>query len=135
MKRTNRKKPISRKEDRKRAERNKISSKSSNGEPSELAGGEVAIATIENAAGIILAVTENRNWIEVFFGGDLMHTKTINLPSGRMFNIYIEEIPHKTTVYEHPRTMIVFADPCDLRITREGDKVIVMGVSQKQDFV
>ena len=93
------------------------------------------VATIENAAGIILAVTENRNWIEVFFGGDLMHTRTINLPSGRMFNIYIEEIPHKTTVYEHPRTMIVFNTPCDLSITRDGDKVIVMGVSQKQDFV
>ena len=125
----NRKKPISRK-DVKRAKRNKDSRKSFNGEPLELAGGEEAIATIENAAGIILAVTENRNWIEVFFGGDLMHTRTINLPSGRMFNIYIEEIPHKTTVYEHPRTMIVFADPCDLSITREGDKVIVMGVNQ-----
>jgi hypothetical protein len=31
--------------------------------------------------------------------------------------------------------MIVFADPCDLRITREGDKVIVMGVNQNQVFV
>jgi len=129
-----RKKPISRK-DGKGATRNKNSSRSTNGEPSELAGGEETVATIENAAGIILAVTENRNWIEVFFGGDLMHTKTINLPSGRMFNIYIEEIPHKTTVYEHPRTMIVFADPCDLRITRDGDKVIVMGVNQNQGFL
>jgi len=134
MKLTKRGKPISRKR-RTGTKGNKSSSKFTNGELSELAGGEEAIATIENAAGIILAVTENRNWIEVFFGVDLMHTKTINLPSGRMFNIYIEEIPHKTTVYEHPRTMIVFDAPCDLRITRDGDKVIVMGVNQKEVFI
>jgi hypothetical protein len=119
----------------KRIKRNKNSRKSPHAEPVELAGGEEVIATIENAAGIILAVTENRNWIEVFFGGDLMHTRTINLPAGQMFNIFIEEIPHKTTVYEHPRTMIVFNDPCDLTVTRDGDKVIVMGVSQKPVFV
>jgi hypothetical protein len=51
-------------------------------------------------------VTENHNWIEVFFDGDLMHTRTVNLPVGDLFNIYVEEIPHKTTVYEHPRAMI-----------------------------
>jgi hypothetical protein len=96
--------------------------------PAEPAGGEEVIATIENAAGMILAVTENRNWIEVFFGGDLMHTRTIDLPSGKMFNIFVEEIPHKTTVYEHPRTMIFLTEPCDLRITRDGEKVIVMGM-------
>ena len=57
---------------------------------------EKAVA-IQNAAGLIIAVTEQRNWIEVFFEGDLMHTRTINFPSGRMFDIYVEEIPHKTT--------------------------------------
>ena len=119
----------------KRAKRNKNFSKSFRAEPAEPAGREEVIATVENAAGIILAVTENRNWIEVFFGGDLMHTKTINLPAGKMFDIFIEEIPHKTTVYEHPRTMIVFDDPCDLTITRDGNKVIVMGVYQSQDLV
>lgn len=72
-------------------------------------------------------MTENRNWIEVFFEGDMMHTRTINLPGGRLFDIYIEEIPHKTTVYEHPRTMVLFAEPCDLSITRDGDKVVVTG--------
>jgi hypothetical protein len=96
--------------------------------------GEELIATLKNAAGVILAVTENRNWIEVFFEGDLMHTKTINLPSGTIFNIYIEEIPHKTTVYEHPRTMIFFERPCDLRMTRDGDKVIVTGVLPSQNL-
>lgn len=88
---------------------------------------EQIVATIKNAAGLILAVTEGRNWIEVFFEGDLMHTKTVNLPAGQMFNIYIEEIPHKTTVYEHPRTMIFFAGPCDLEVTCAGDRVVVSG--------
>jgi len=88
---------------------------------------EELVATITNAAGIILAVTENRNWIEVFFEGDTMHTETVNLPDGMMFNIYIEEIPHKTTVYEHPRTMIVFDGPCDLEIIRAGERVVVTG--------
>jgi hypothetical protein len=32
----------------------------------EAASGEELIAEIKNAAGIILAATENRNWIEVF---------------------------------------------------------------------
>jgi hypothetical protein len=106
----------------------------SNGESSGMAGREELISSIQNAAGLILAVTENRNWIEVFFEGDLMHTKTVNLPSGMIFNIYIEEIPHKTTVYEHPRTMIFFERPCDLRMTRDGDKVIVTGVSPSQNL-
>jgi len=106
-----------------------------NSEASGIVDREELIASIENAAGVIIAVTENRNWIEVFFEGDLMHTKTVNLPSGRVFNVYIEEIPHKTTVYEHPRTMIFFNRPCDLRMTRDGDKLIVMGVSPSQDLV
>ena len=90
--------------------------------------GEELVATIKNAAGIIFAVTENRNWIEVFFEGDTMHTKTVNLPDGIMFNIYIEEIPHKSTVYEHPRTMIFFDTPCDLEITLNGERVVVTGL-------
>ena len=90
--------------------------------------GEELLATFKSAAGIILAVTENRNWIEVFFEGDTMHTQTVNLPGGTPFSIYIEEIPHKTTVYEHPRTMIYFAGPCDLEITRDDERVIVTGV-------
>jgi hypothetical protein len=109
--------------------------RSCNAEASGVVDREELIASIQNAAGVIIAVTENRNWIEVFFEGDLMHTKTVNLPSGRIFNVYIEEIPHKTTVYEHPRTMIIFDHACDLRMTRDGNKVIVMGVSRRQDLV
>ena len=96
------------------------------------AGAEEPIATIKNAAGIILAVSENRSWIEIIFEGDLMHTKTVNLPAGTIFDIYVEEIPHKTTVYEHPRTMIFFSAPCDLDISRDGNRVIVRGGAQNQ---
>jgi hypothetical protein len=106
-----------------------------NDESLEITEREDLIASIQNAAGVIIAVSENRIWIEVFFEGDLMHTKTVNLPSGGMFNIYIEEIPHKTTVYEHPRTMIFFKRACDLRMTRDGDKVIVMGVRPRPKLV
>jgi hypothetical protein len=110
------------------------SHRSSNGESSGVAGREEELlCSIQNAAGLILAVTENRAWIEVFFEGDLMHTKTVNLPGGVLFNIYIEEIPHKTTVFEHPRTMIFFDGPCDLSVTRDGDKVIVTGVPPEQN--
>ena len=94
--------------------------------------GEELIERIRNAAGLILGVSENRSWIEFFFEGDLMHTKTVNLPGGSIFDIYVEEIPHKTTVYEHPRTMIFFTGPCDVEIVRDGNKVIVRGADQKQ---
>ena len=67
---------------------------------------EELLATFTSAAGILLAVTENRNWIEVFFDGVIMHTETVNLPAGKLFNIYVEEITHKSTAYERPRTMI-----------------------------
>ena len=124
---TTRKRTVSRK-GAKRAKGGALScGGNSNGESSEPASRAESIATIKSAAGLILAVTENRNWIEVFFEGDMMHTKTINLPAGRMFDIYVEEIPHKTTVYEHPRTMILFDGPCDLAINRDGDKVVISG--------
>ncbi len=94
--------------------------------------GEELIERVNNAAGLILGISENRNWIEVFFEGDLMHTKTVNLPAGSIFDIYVEEVPHKTTVYEHPRTMIFFTGPCDVEIVRDGNTVMVRGVDQKQ---
>lgn len=96
-----------------------------------LSGDEV-IDSIKNAAGLILGVSENRSWIEFFFEGDLMHTKTVNLPAGSVFDIYVEEIPHKATIYEHPRTMIFFKGPCDICITRDGDKIIVSGNPQNE---
>ena len=90
--------------------------------------GEELVAMINNAAAIIIAVTENRNWIEVLFEGDNMHTQTIDLAEGIMCSIYVEGIRHKTTVYEHPRTMIFFDGPCDLEIKRDGERVFVTGM-------
>ena len=98
----------------------------------DVAIAEETIATIKDAAGIILAVSENRVWIEVFFDGDLMHTETVNLPAGAVLDVYIEDVPHKATVYEHPRTMIFFSAPCNLDIGREGNRVIVSGAAQNQ---
>src|ERR671922_1540204 len=93
----------------------------------EIFAGEELIERVRNAAGIILGISENRSWIEIFFEGDLMHTRTVNLTAGSIFDIYIEEIPHKTTVYEHPRTMIFFERSCDLEIGRDGSKIIITG--------
>ena len=91
--------------------------------------GELIIDRIRNAAGLILGVSENRSWIEFFFEGDLMHTQTVNLPAHPILDIYVEEIPHKATVYEHPRTMIFFTGPCDVVISRDVDKIIISGAS------
>jgi hypothetical protein len=93
-------------------------------------GGEEVIEVVKNAAGLILGVSEKRTWIEFLFEGDLMHTRTVNLPAGLMWDIYVEDIPHKATIYEHPRTMIFFNAPCDVRIVRDGGKIIVTGGSQ-----
>ena len=98
-----------------------------------LTSGEEFIERVGNAAGIILGVSENRSWIEILFEGDLMHTRTVNLPTGFIFDIYVEEIPHKATVYEHPRTMIFFEGSCDVEIRREGSKVIVTGALREQN--
>jgi len=38
---------------------------------------EELVATIKNADGIILAVTENLSWIEVVFDGGNTHIKTV----------------------------------------------------------
>jgi len=62
-----------------------------------------------------------------------MHTKTVNLPAGSVFDIYVEEIPHKATVYEHPRTMIFFNGPCDVRIAREGNRIVVNGSASNRN--
>jgi hypothetical protein len=98
-----------------------------------LSSSDEIIDSIKNAAGLILGVSENRSWIELFFEGDLMHTKTVNLPTGSVFDVYVEEIPHKATVYEHPRTMVFFSGPCDIRIVRDGNKIVISGQSQRLD--
>jgi hypothetical protein len=44
----------------------------------EETGGAELVAAIKNAGGILLAVTENRNWIEAISDGSQMHTHTVN---------------------------------------------------------
>ena len=97
-----------------------------------LANAEVLIDKVKGVGGIILGISEDRNWIALFYEGDLMHTKTVDLPSDTLFDIFVEEIPHKTTIYEHPRTMIYFDGPCDLEICREGNKIIVRGCKTEE---
>jgi hypothetical protein len=91
------------------------------------------IDSIKSVAGLIIGVSERRNWIELFFEGDLMHTKAVNLPTDSIFDIYVEEVPHKATVYEHPRTMVFFSGPCDVRIVRDGNRIIISGEAQTLD--
>jgi hypothetical protein len=50
------------------------------------------ITAIERPAGVILTVTENRNWIEVFFEGDLMAHRRGQFAGGAAFQLYVEEI-------------------------------------------
>src|SRR5205809_3102752 len=97
-----------------------------------LSSGEELLERVRNVASIILGVSENRSWIELFFEGDLMHTKTVYLPGGLTFDIYVEAITHKVTVYVHPRTMIFFVGPCDVEISRDGNKIIVKVASPHQ---
>lgn len=83
------------------------------------------LARVKRVGMIILGVSENRNWIELLYEGDLAHAKRIELPGASQ--ILVEEIPHKTTVYEHPRTMIYLDGPCDIEICREGNQIVVRG--------
>lgn len=92
-----------------------------------LASEEKLIDKINGVGGIILGVSEDRSWIEVLYEGDLMHTKKIELPCDAVCDVFIEEIPHKTTLYQHPRTLIYLDGPCDLEIIREGNRIIVRG--------
>ncbi len=93
-----------------------------------LTEGEELIERVNRIGGIILGVSDNRSWIELFYEGDHTHIKSVELPGDiPLFDIFVEDIPHKTTVYEHPRIMIHLAGPCDLEIVRDGNKIIVRG--------
>lgn len=92
-----------------------------------MADGERLIERVKGVGGIILGVSENRSWIDLLYEGDLMHAKKVELPSDTLFEIFVEDIPHKSTIYDHPRTLIYFNRSCDLEIVCEGDKVIVRG--------
>ncbi len=90
--------------------------------------GEELIERVNRVGGIIVGASDNRSWIELFYEGDHTHIKSVELPGDiPLFDIFVEEIPHKATVYEHPRTMIHLAGPCDLEIVRDGNKIIIRG--------
>ena len=91
------------------------------------ATGEKILDRVNRVGMVVVGVSENRNWIELLYEGDLAHAKRIELPSGTLFDIFIEEVPHKTTVFEYPRTLVYFDGPCDVEICQEGNKVVVRG--------
>ncbi len=88
---------------------------------------EELLDRVKGVGGMIMGVSENRNWIELFYEGDLMHTKKIDLAADTLFDILVEEIPHKTTLYQYPHTLVYFDGPCDVEICREGNKIIIRG--------
>jgi len=89
--------------------------------------GEELLDRVKGVGGMIMGVSENRNWIELFYEGDLMHTKKIDLAQDTLFDILVEEVPHKTTLYQYPHTLVYFDGPCDVEICREGNKIIIRG--------
>jgi hypothetical protein len=94
--------------------------------------GEELIDRIAGVGGIILGSSENRSWIMILYEGDLMHTQNVPLPEEACLDILVEEIPHKTTVYEHPRTTIYFERPCTLEIVRDGSRIVVRGSAAEE---
>jgi hypothetical protein len=88
---------------------------------------EKVLERVKRVGMIILGVSENRNWIELLYEGDLMHTKRIELPTDASAQIFVEEIPHKSTLFEPPRTMIYLDGPCDIEICQEGNQIVVRG--------
>ncbi len=76
---------------------------------------------------IVLGMSENRPWIELCYDGDLMHTKRFELPADATSQIFVEEIPHKSTVFDGPRTMIYLDGGCEIEIVQEGNNFIVRG--------
>lgn len=86
---------------------------------------EKIIGRVKQVGEIILGNSENRSWIELCNDGDLMHTQRFELSDDPTSQIFVEEISHKTTIFEPPRTMIFLAAACEIEIVREGDNFIV----------
>jgi len=84
------------------------------------------IGRVKRAGVIILGVSANRPWIEVCYEGDLMHTEKFELPAGAA-QVFVEELPQKTILFEPPRTMIYLDGPHHIEIRREGDNIVVRG--------
>jgi hypothetical protein len=89
-------------------------------------GSDNVLGRVKRAGVIILGVSANRTWIEVCYEGDLMHTERFELPSGAS-QVYVEELPQKTILFEPPRTMIYLDGPHNLEICREGETFVIRG--------
>jgi hypothetical protein len=85
------------------------------------------IGRVKRVGAIILGHSENRSWIELCNDGDLMHTQRFELSDDPASQIFVEEIPHKSTVFEPPRTMIFLSGPCEIEIVQEKNNFIVRG--------
>ena len=84
------------------------------------------IGRVKRAGVIILGVSGNRPWIEVCYEGDLMHTERFELPASAA-QVFVEELPQKTILFEPPRTMIYLDGAHNIEIRREGENVVVRG--------
>ncbi|HEY1372313.1 MAG TPA: hypothetical protein VGH50_07565 [Candidatus Binatia bacterium] len=87
---------------------------------------EMLIGRVKRAGVIILGVSGSRPWIEVCYEGDLMHTERFELPASAA-QVFVEELPQKTILFEPPRTMIYLDGAHNIEIRREGDNVVVRG--------
>jgi hypothetical protein len=92
---------------------------------SEPSQGETLIGRVKPIGLIVLGVSDNRPWIELCYDGDLMHTKRFELNAGPTSQIFIEEIPHKSTVFDGPRTMIYLDGGSEIEIVQDGNNFIV----------
>ena len=91
--------------------------------------GEELIERIRNAAGLILGVSENRSWIEFFFEGDLMHTKTVNLPGIRFSISMSRKFPIKLRSTSIPAPW--FSSPA--RATLKSSATAIKSLSEGQN--
>jgi hypothetical protein len=88
---------------------------------------EKLIGRVKPIGMIVLGMSENRPWIELCYDGDLMHTKRFELPADASSQIFVEEIPHKSTVFDGPRTMIYLDYGCEIEIVQAENNFIVRG--------
>jgi hypothetical protein len=88
---------------------------------------EQLIGRVKPIGMIVLGMSENRPWIELCYDGDLMHTKRFELAADASSQIFVEEIPHRSTVFDGPRTMIYLDGGCEIEIVQAENNFIVRG--------
>ncbi len=94
---------------------------------SEPLEGEKLIGRVKPIGLIVLGTTDNRPWVELCYDGDLMHTKRFELNAGPAAQIFVEEIAHRSTVFDGPRTMIYLDGGAEIEIVQDGSNFVVRG--------